>query len=192
MRSFAVSKKRKIGEKSKSIEQDKHSSLDALASAAILGDNLAELGESSSAGATTKHPRHRPGCSCIVCIQPPSGQGKHKPTCTCVPCETVKRRFNTYMMRRKKNRSESSEAAAFQNDQMNHRDGAGTSSGGASGQDTSHSSDEGSLNEDQLEGSLNEGQLEVVEANAAAQLDLNCHPNHEDMEMDTHNKTDYV
>ncbi|KAL5102229.1 hypothetical protein RYX36_006556 [Vicia faba] len=180
-RSFAVSKKRKIVEKSKSMEQDKLSSLEALASAAILGDNLAGPGESSSAGATTKHPRHRPGCSCIVCIQPPSGQGKHKPTCTCVPCETVKRRFNTYMMRRKKNKSESSEAAAFQNDQMNSRDEADTS-GGASGQDTSHSSDEGSLNE---------GQLEVVEPNVAGQLDLNCHPNHEDMEMDTCDKTDY-
>ncbi|CAI8585980.1 unnamed protein product [Vicia faba] len=181
LRTRKVSKKRKSVEKRKSMEPDKLSSLEALASAAILGDNLAEPGESLSAGATTKHPRHRPGCSCIVCIQPPSGQGKHKPTCTCVPCETVKRRFNTYMMRRKKNKSESSEAAAFQNDQMNSRDEADTS-GGASGQDTSHSSDEGSLNE---------GQLEVVEPNVAGQLDLNCHPNHEDMEMDTCDKTDY-
>lgn len=55
---------------------------------------------------TTKHPRHRPGCSCIVCIQPPSGKGKHKPTCTCNVCMTVKRRFNTLMMRKKKRQSE--------------------------------------------------------------------------------------
>ncbi|CAK8537957.1 unnamed protein product [Lathyrus sativus] len=180
-RTRKISKKRKIGKKSKSFEHDKLSSLEALASAAIFGDNHAELGESSSAGATTKHPRHRPGCSCIVCNQPPSGQAKHKPTCTCIPCETVKRRFNTYMMRRKKNQSESSEAAAFQNYQMNHRDEADTS-GSASEHDTSYSSDEESLNE---------GQLEVIEPNAAGQLDLNCHPNHDDMEMDTYNKPDY-
>lgn len=85
------------------------------------------------------------------------------------------------MMRRKKNRSESSEAAAFQNDQMNRIDEADTS-GSASGQDTNHSSDEESLNEDHLE---------AVEPNAAGQLDLNCHPNHDDMEMDTYNKPDY-
>ncbi|XP_062087334.1 B3 domain-containing protein Os07g0563300 [Humulus lupulus] len=73
--------------------------------------NLAILGESdslpASAQATTKHPRHRPGCSCIVCIQPPSGKGpKHKPSCTCNVCLTVKRRFRTLMMRREKKQSE--------------------------------------------------------------------------------------
>lgn len=78
--------------------------LDTLADLAILGE-----GESlpSSAQATTKHPRHRPGCSCIVCIQPPSGKGpKHKQTCICNVCSTVKRRFRTLMMRREKNKSE--------------------------------------------------------------------------------------
>ncbi|CAI9097185.1 OLC1v1033556C1 [Oldenlandia corymbosa var. corymbosa] len=60
----------------------------------------------ASVKTTTKHPRHRPGCSCIVCIQPPSGKGKHKPTCTCNVCMTVKRRFKTLMMRRKKRQSE--------------------------------------------------------------------------------------
>ncbi|GFP87416.1 b3 domain-containing transcription repressor val2 [Phtheirospermum japonicum] len=60
----------------------------------------------SSVATTTKHPRHRPGCSCIVCIQPPSGKGKHKPTCTCNVCMTVKRRFKTLMMRKKKRQSE--------------------------------------------------------------------------------------
>ncbi|KAL6574481.1 hypothetical protein OROMI_011766 [Orobanche minor] len=53
-----------------------------------------------------KHPRHRPGCSCIVCIQPPSGTGRHKPTCICNICMTVRRRFNTLMMRKKKRQSE--------------------------------------------------------------------------------------
>ncbi|EHA8592022.1 putative B3 domain-containing protein [Cocos nucifera] len=63
------------------------------------------------AGTTTKHPRHRPGCTCIVCIQPPSGKGpKHKPTCMCNVCMTVKRRFATLMMRKKKRQSEQEEA----------------------------------------------------------------------------------
>lgn len=61
---------------------------------------------SSSVATTTRHPRHRPGCSCIVCIQPPSGKGKHKPTCVCNVCMTVKRRFKTLMMRKKKRQSE--------------------------------------------------------------------------------------
>ncbi|KAJ7564847.1 hypothetical protein O6H91_02G036300 [Diphasiastrum complanatum] len=70
------------------------------------------FGENSAASppppaATTKHPRHRPGCTCIVCIQPPSGKGpKHKPNCVCNVCMTVKRRFKTLMMRRKKRQSE--------------------------------------------------------------------------------------
>ncbi|GER55715.1 B3 domain-containing protein [Striga asiatica] len=67
--------------------------------------SLAETGErgaTSSAAATTKHPRHRAGCSCIVCIQPPSGKGKHQPSCVCNVCSTVKRRFKTLMMRKKK------------------------------------------------------------------------------------------
>lgn len=61
---------------------------------------------STTVAITTKHPRHRPGCSCIVCIQPPSGKGKHNPTCTCNVCMTVKRRFKTLMLRKKKRQSE--------------------------------------------------------------------------------------
>uniref|UniRef100_A0A0E0ED45 B3 domain-containing transcription factor VAL3 n=1 Tax=Oryza meridionalis TaxID=40149 RepID=A0A0E0ED45_9ORYZ len=72
--------------------------LDTLANLAILGE-----GESLPSQPTTRHPRHRPGCSCIVCIQPPSGKGpKHKQTCTCNVCMTVRRRFRTLMMRREK------------------------------------------------------------------------------------------
>ncbi|CAL0313950.1 unnamed protein product [Lupinus luteus] len=55
--------------------------LDTLSNLAILGE-----GETLPAyeQATTKHPRHKPGCSCVVCIQPPNGKGsKHKQTCTC-------------------------------------------------------------------------------------------------------------
>ncbi|XVE51253.1 hypothetical protein DITRI_Ditri02bG0025100 [Diplodiscus trichospermus] len=82
---------------------DASEGLDTLANLAIL-----EEGEAlpASSQATTKHPRHRPGCSCIVCIQPPSGKGpKHKQTCTCNVCETVKRRFRTLMLQREKKQS---------------------------------------------------------------------------------------
>lgn len=78
---------------------------DTLANLAISGE-----GETlpASAQATTKHPRHSPGCSCIVCSQPPSGRGpKHDPTCTCNVCSTVRRRFHTLMLRRVKKQSES-------------------------------------------------------------------------------------
>ncbi|KAE8734047.1 B3 domain-containing transcription repressor VAL2 [Hibiscus syriacus] len=90
--------------------------LNTLANAAILGDNVADSGTMTVA-TTTKHPRHRPGCSCIVCIQPPSGKGKHKPTCTCTVCMTVKRRFKTLMMRKKKRQSEREAEIALRNQQ---------------------------------------------------------------------------
>ncbi|XP_010268825.1 PREDICTED: B3 domain-containing protein Os07g0563300-like [Nelumbo nucifera] len=78
--------------------------LDTLANLAIMGEGEALP---PSAQPTTKHPRHRPGCTCIVCIQPPSGKGpKHKQTCTCNVCLTVKRRFRTLMLRREKRQSE--------------------------------------------------------------------------------------
>lgn len=77
---------------------DTSDGLDTLANLAILGE-----GEALPSQPTTKHPRHRPGCSCIVCIQPPSGKGpKHKQTCTCNVCMTVRRRFRTLMLRREK------------------------------------------------------------------------------------------
>ncbi|XP_076924085.1 B3 domain-containing transcription repressor VAL1-like [Bidens hawaiensis] len=90
----------------KMIEEQEPSGLNALATAAVLGETIGELGESSAAGATTRHPRHRPGCSCIVCIQPPSGKGKHKPNCFCNVCLTVRRRFKTLMLRKKKRLSD--------------------------------------------------------------------------------------
>ncbi|ONK75980.1 uncharacterized protein A4U43_C03F22580 [Asparagus officinalis] len=78
--------------------------LDTLANLAILGEGEC-LPPSSQP--TTKHPRHRPGCTCIVCIQPPSGKGpKHKQSCTCNVCLTVKRRFRTLMLRREKKQTE--------------------------------------------------------------------------------------
>ncbi|KZV25786.1 hypothetical protein F511_04847 [Dorcoceras hygrometricum] len=96
-------KKRRISDNVS--KEGEPSGLDALATIAVLGDNIGDIGE-SSAGATTRHPRHRPGCTCIVCIQPPSGKGKHEPTCKCNVCSTVKRRFKTLMMRKKKRQSE--------------------------------------------------------------------------------------
>lgn len=86
-------------------ERDHEFGLDTQNGATAIGDNMSEPG-STSVATTTKHPRHRPGCSCIVCIQPPSGKGKHKPTCTCNVCMTVKRRFKTLMLRKKKRQSE--------------------------------------------------------------------------------------
>ncbi|XP_010316688.1 B3 domain-containing protein Os07g0563300 isoform X3 [Solanum lycopersicum] len=86
--------------------------LDALAHLAIL-----EEGETlpASPQATTKHPRHRPGCTCIVCIQPPSGKGpKHKQSCDCNVCKSVKRRFKTLMMKREKKLSEKEAEATCQ------------------------------------------------------------------------------
>eukprot|EP00250_Pteridium_aquilinum_P000944 c11126_g1_i1 orf=127-2415(+) len=93
-----------------------YSGLETLANVATTEGNNSESAVSSAA-TTTKHPRHRPGCSCIVCIQPPSGKGpKHKPNCDCNVCLTVKRRFQTLMLRRKKLQSErAAENAAQRN-----------------------------------------------------------------------------
>ncbi|KAF8086512.1 hypothetical protein N665_0622s0008 [Sinapis alba] len=101
-------KKRRIGVSQTARNEQEPSGLDALASAAVLGDTL----DDSEVATTTRHPRHRVGCSCIVCIQPPSGKGRHKPTCACTVCSTVKRRFKTLMMRRKKKQLERDGTAA--------------------------------------------------------------------------------
>ncbi|XP_042045802.1 B3 domain-containing transcription repressor VAL2-like isoform X1 [Salvia splendens] len=85
--------------------QEYQENVEAQTNGGPAGGNMSEPG-SSSVATTTRHPRHRPGCSCIVCIQPPSGKGKHKPTCVCNVCMTVKRRFKTLMMRKKKRQSE--------------------------------------------------------------------------------------
>ncbi|XP_074568531.1 B3 domain-containing protein Os07g0679700-like [Curcuma longa] len=106
------------------------SSLDAFAAAAAA---VGDVGNQSMTthSTTTKHPRHRPGCTCIVCIQPPSGKGpKHDPACTCNVCVTVKRRFNTLMMRKKKRQSEREEAEAHKKVALggNKEEAEGTSS----------------------------------------------------------------
>ncbi|KAF8096960.1 hypothetical protein N665_0298s0030 [Sinapis alba] len=56
---------------------------------------------------TSKHPRHRNGCSCIVCIQSPSGTSpKHGRRCSCTVCDTVRRRRETLLLRKKKKQIE--------------------------------------------------------------------------------------
>ncbi|CAN1303305.1 B3 domain-containing transcription repressor VAL2 [Linum perenne] len=102
-------KKRRLTSSQGPARESESSALDALANAAILGDVVAT---------TTKHPRHRPGCSCIVCIQPPSGKGRHKPTCTCNVCNTVKRRFETLMKRKRKRLSDREAEIALRNQQQ--------------------------------------------------------------------------
>ncbi|MCL7044948.1 hypothetical protein MKW94_025430 [Papaver nudicaule] len=110
-------KMRRISTSNKACQEHEPSGLDYLATAAVLGNKTGEdtAGEPSVA-TTTRHPRHRPGCSCIVCIQPPSGKGpKHKPTCTCNVCMTVKRRFKTLMLRKKKRQSDKEAEIAQRN-----------------------------------------------------------------------------
>ncbi|XP_019055852.1 PREDICTED: B3 domain-containing protein Os07g0563300-like [Nelumbo nucifera] len=109
--------------RTKAAKQDKDAveasdGLDTLANLAIMGEGDALP---PSAQPTTKHPRHRPGCTCIVCIQPPSGKGpKHKQTCTCNVCLTVKRRFRTLMLRREKRQSEKEAETARKKQQQIH------------------------------------------------------------------------
>lgn len=164
-------KKRKIMKSQKSIQELEPSGLDALASAAVLGDSMADLQES---GTTTRHPRHRPGCTCIVCIQPPSGKGKHKSTCTCNVCLTVKRRFKTLMLRKKKRQSER-EVETLLKDRNPQFDETGT---GGTLRGTS-------LQTNYLENEGSQSRIKDEEAaNSSGQIDLNCHPDREDMELE--------
>ncbi|TYI06735.1 hypothetical protein ES332_A10G180200v1 [Gossypium tomentosum] len=160
-------------------EHESSSGLDALANAAILGDNADNSGTTSVA-TTTKHPRHRPGCSCIVCIQPPSGKGKHKPTCTCVVCMTVKRRFKTLTMRKKKRQSEREAEIAQRNQQAwgpsEEAEVDSSSKHVSSSRLNPFENEARSANE--LE-SKSQSSTKLVEANKG-QIDLNCDPDRVD------------
>jgi len=103
-------------EKAKSNIEHEGFGLNEELSGGVLDDDLAEHGDSSSGG-TTKHPRHRSGCTCVVCVQPPNGKGRHRATCTCPSCITVKRRLDT-LMTRKKQRQSDREADATQKDHI--------------------------------------------------------------------------
>ncbi|KAK8556552.1 hypothetical protein V6N13_064575 [Hibiscus sabdariffa] len=161
-------------------EQESSSGLDALANAAILGDNVDNSGTPSVA-TTTKHPRHRPGCSCIVCIQPPSGKGKHNPTCTCVVCMTVKRRFKTLTMRKKKRQSErEAEMLAQRNQQAwgPSEEAEVDSSSKHVSSSHLHPSENEARSVNELE-SKSQSASKLVEAKKG-QIDLNCDPARED------------
>ncbi|KAL1545098.1 B3 domain-containing transcription repressor VAL1-like isoform X1 [Salvia divinorum] len=158
--SYKDSKRRKVSE-NKMPKGGEPSGLDALATAAVLGDNISDITE-CSVGATTRHPRHRPGCTCIVCIQPPSGKGKHEPTCKCNVCQTVRRRFKTLMMRKKKRQSEREAEVTQAKDRASlklelvREDIARDVKAGAMGKEAD------------------------MEESSKGQLDLNCDPHRED------------
>nr|XP_017235147.1 PREDICTED: B3 domain-containing protein Os07g0563300-like isoform X3 [Daucus carota subsp. sativus] len=95
--------------KQKFKKQDEPDSVDALEGL----NELANLAIHEKGGilplsrTTSKHPRHRPGCTCIVCIQSPGGKGpKHRQTCTCNACVTIKRRFQTIMSKHEMKQTE--------------------------------------------------------------------------------------
>ncbi|KAL3851277.1 hypothetical protein ACJIZ3_013159 [Penstemon smallii] len=88
--------------------------LDALANLAIQGEGDEDPVASSET--KTKHPRHKIGCSCIVCLQPPSGKNlNHKQSCECVVCSSLRRRFRTSMERREKKQMEKELESTSQN-----------------------------------------------------------------------------
>ncbi|KAH0750180.1 hypothetical protein KY290_029412 [Solanum tuberosum] len=171
-------KRRKLVENNEDLES---SGLDALATVAAsdMGDSIGDMGE-PSVGATTKHPRHRPGCSCIVCIQPPSGKGKHHPTCKCNVCLTVKRRFKTLMLRKKKKQSEREAELAQAKDQVPPKDEPETDgmTNGIELLQMNHSENE-HMNHSDNERNSNGDQVEEF-GPGKGQLDLNCHPNRDD------------
>ncbi|KAI3461728.1 hypothetical protein Pfo_018391 [Paulownia fortunei] len=162
-------KKQRISD-SKASREGEPSGLDALANAAVLGDNIGDMGE-YSVGATTRHPRHRPGCTCIVCIQPPSGKGKHEPTCKCNVCLTVRRRFKTLMMRKKKRQSEREAELAQEKDKTPAKlDFEREDIAGHALLNMTHPENEMNHNGNQMD----------LEDTNKGQLDLNCDPHHED------------
>ncbi|EEF33676.1 transcription factor, putative [Ricinus communis] len=173
-------KKRRITTILRPAQEQESSGLDALANAAILGDE-ADPGTTAVA-TTTKHPRHRPGCSCIVCIQPPSGKGKHKPSCTCNVCMTVKRRFKTMMLRKKKRQSEREAEIAQRNQHISGlRDEAeveSSSKHASTPQDPSEN-EARSMNELESKSQSNNLSNKMVDA-GKGHIDLNCQPDREE------------
>ncbi|KAJ3682911.1 hypothetical protein LUZ60_013138 [Juncus effusus] len=173
--------------------------LDALATAATLNEPTNGNQATQLVAPTTKHPRHRPGCTCIVCIQPPSGKGpKHNPSCTCNVCMTVRRRFKTLMMRKKQKQSEREEAENINNNNNNNSNNNNNNNnsgggGGGGGGNSNKKAAWGSSKEEVAEGSnssrstpqyptldmqLNrEGDNNSgLDFNRAPGLDLNFHP----------------
>ncbi|XP_038693628.1 B3 domain-containing transcription repressor VAL2-like isoform X2 [Tripterygium wilfordii] len=181
LRSHIDFKKRKMVPSYRPIQEHESSGLDALANAAILGDNVGDPGTTAVA-TTTRHPRHRPGCSCIVCIQPPSGKGKHKPTCTCNVCMTVKRRFKTLMMRKKKRQSEREAEIAQRNQQIwGSKDEAEVDSLSKHASLHLDPSENETKSTNELESKCqNENSLNKLSETGQGNLDLNSHPDRVD------------
>ncbi|KAF9595750.1 hypothetical protein IFM89_003492 [Coptis chinensis] len=173
-------KKRRVAA-SQPVHDHEPSGLDALATAAVLGDSSVDLGASFVA-TTTRHPRHRPGCTCIVCIQPPSGKGpKHKPTCTCNVCMTVKRRFKTLMMRKKKRQSEKeAEIANSKNQIWYPKDEVEVESATRSALLAVDSSENEIKQANMVESSDQIKDTTEKAETAKGQIDLNCHPDRDD------------
>ncbi|XP_047148423.1 B3 domain-containing transcription repressor VAL2 isoform X1 [Vigna umbellata] len=175
-------KKQRLAASQRPALDHESSGLDALANAAILGDDASDSGRTPVV-TTTKHPRHRPGCSCIVCIQPPSGKGKHKPTCTCNVCMTVKRRFKTLMMRKKKRQSER-EAEIAQRNQLTWR----TKDESEVDSTSRHLTPvDGLENEVRASSELDPRTQDQVAEAAKGQLDLNCQPDREEAQTGPNN-----
>ncbi|KAJ6827360.1 B3 domain-containing protein-like [Iris pallida] len=158
--------------------------LDTLANLAILGEGEALPASNQP---TTKHPRHRPGCTCIVCIQPPSGKGpKHKSTCNCNVCLTVKRRFKTLMLRREKRQSEKeAETAAAGEKQpdnlspeMMHLAGSDPPPSTGNGASGSSSPQKNLANEGEIEDEPEK--KKTLSSPLKAQIDLNIQPEREE------------
>ncbi|KAK4858002.1 hypothetical protein QYF36_009440 [Acer negundo] len=129
-------KKRKIVDSHKRAPECESSGLDALASAAVLGDNAGDI---------------------------------------------VKRRFKTLMLRKKRRLSEReaamAESAQFQKeDNDNHHKGESETNG-------STNNEVMNMNHSENETSQKRSQAEVVES-SNGQIDLNCHPNREDMQIE--------
>ncbi|CAJ1948384.1 unnamed protein product [Sphenostylis stenocarpa] len=175
-------KKQRLTASQRPALEHESSGLDALANAAILGDDASDSGRTPVV-TTTKHPRHRPGCSCIVCIQPPSGKGKHKPTCTCNVCMTVKRRFKTLMMRKKKRQSER-EAEIAQRNQLSWRTKDESEVDSTSRHLTPA---DGLENEVRAPNELDSRSEDHVAEAAKGQLDLNCQPDREEAQAGPNN-----
>ncbi|XP_027907253.1 B3 domain-containing transcription repressor VAL2-like isoform X2 [Vigna unguiculata] len=175
-------KKQRLAASQRPALDHESSGLDALANAAILGDDASDSGRTPVV-TTTKHPRHRPGCSCIVCIQPPSGKGKHKPTCTCNVCMTVKRRFKTLMMRKKKRQSER-EAEIAQRNQLAWRTKEESEVDSTSRHLTPV---DGLENEVRAPSELEPRTQDQVAEAAKGQLDLNCQPDREEAQTGPNN-----
>ncbi|XP_057514030.1 B3 domain-containing transcription repressor VAL1-like [Actinidia eriantha] len=177
-------KKRRITESPKVAQERELSGLDALATAAVLGADAGDSGNPSE-GATTKHPRHRPGCTCIVCIQPPSGKGRHKATCICNVCLTVRRRFKTLKLRRKKLQAEREAEIAKGKQPVPPKEGSKLDGGMSANASPNASPHPNSSEDERSENKVPKDKRSTNKVpkdleSSKGQLDLNFHPNRDD------------